>query len=109
MFLQAELPDESFPAVLAAGVGLGLQPLRRGVTLLPMWHLLRGETGRGRVLGRALIPAGRNQRRSSEELHPHAECVRTKAPTCQRGFRLSASLLALSALPFVTMMKRIKP
>lgn len=63
LFLQAELSDESFPAVLAARAGPGLQPLRRGVTLLPMGHLLRGETGCSRILGGVLIPAGQNQTR----------------------------------------------
>lgn len=69
---QAELSDEPFPAVAARG-GFGLQPLRRGVTLLPVWHLLCGEAGRSRVLGRVLIPAGQNPTSSYQEVHKDAE------------------------------------
>lgn len=84
--LQAELSDESFPAVLAAGAALGLQPLRRGVPVLPVWHLLRGETGCSRVLGRVLIPAGRNQTSSQEELQTHAEARGQRHRPVREGF-----------------------
>lgn len=69
---QAELSDQPFPAV-AAGAGFDLQPLRRGVTVLPVWHLLCGETGCSRVLGGVLIPAGQIPTRSYQEVHEHAE------------------------------------
>lgn len=55
VYSQAELSDQSFPAV-AARVGFGLQPLWRWVAVLPMWRLVCGQTGCSRVLGRALIP-----------------------------------------------------